>query len=353
MSVIRETARYFGREKGVTLMTLVLFACLIWAWASSGHHPASSADDPFSEASRIQTTQEIRDLSRSLETDFSRHPGVVSAVLVLILMAALGALVDLWLLARYREKVRGGIRFLGRSPAGWSLGDVFGLFVLLFFSEWVISACFAVLDRFELIPVLGPNTILMASTFLRSLVVLAALLHLAGKKYGRSLADLGFGTRRIWKQCAVGIVAYAGMIPLYLIVVVGVSQVVHWVGVEPPVQTPVQVLYREDNSRLLWSFALFMGIAGPWFEEVFFRGFVYQAFRVRWGVRGGVALTSVLFAALHANWVAFFPILILALALNVLFEETGSVIPGAVLHMTHNLVMLGATLGVKTLLAAG
>jgi len=112
----------------------------------------------------------------------------------------------------------------------------------------------------------------------------------------------------------------------------------------------VQVIYKEESMRLLLIFSLFMGLVGPIFEEVFFRGFVYQAFRRKIGVVHGILLTSLIFAALHGHWVAFLPIFLLAVILNLLFEKTGSIIPGAVMHMTHNSVMLLITLQLKTMI---
>ena len=59
--------------------------------------------------------------------------------------------------------------------------------------------------------------------------------------------------------------------------------------------------------------------------------------------------TSGIFALLHLNLIAFLPIFILGLCLSFLYEKTGSLVPCMVLHMTHNLIMVGMTLGFHTL----
>ena len=102
--------------------------------------------------------------------------------------------------------------------------------------------------------------------------------------------------------------------------------------------------------RLVLLFGVFMGIVGPFFEEVLFRGFLYQALRKRTGVLWGIVLTSVIFAVLHVHWIALFPIFLLGVILNLLFEKTGSILPGVVMHMTHNMVMLMITLQLKDML---
>jgi uncharacterized protein len=72
-------------------------------------------------------------------------------------------------------------------------------------------------------------------------------------------------------------------------------------------------------------------------EEIFFRGFMYNAFKKRMGVFWGIAITAVVFSLLHAHWVGFIPILILGVLLTYLYEKTGSLVPSMTVHILHNL----------------
>ena len=97
-------------------------------------------------------------------------------------------------------------------------------------------------------------------------------------------------------------------------------------------------------SLVLWSIA----------EEIVFRGVVLPALlrraalrKKRFSVTGANALTSLLFAALHA-WrhplavaLAIFPV---SLVLGRAREKSGRVWPAALLHVYFNLLLYGATL---------
>ncbi|HXV19228.1 MAG TPA: CPBP family intramembrane glutamic endopeptidase, partial [Candidatus Omnitrophota bacterium] len=95
-------------------------------------------------------------------------------------------------------------------------------------------------------------------------------------------------------------------------------------------------------------FTFFVAILGPIIEEVFFRGFAYTAFRRKWGVVRGMLASSAVFALMHMNLIAFFPIFVLGIFLAYLFEKTGSLVPSMTVHMVHNLIMVSLTLGFKS-----
>jgi membrane protease YdiL (CAAX protease family) len=103
-------------------------------------------------------------------------------------------------------------------------------------------------------------------------------------------------------------------------------------------------LLQDAASLVLWSVA----------EEIVFRGIVQSAL-LRWRplreerffVSGANALTSLLFAGLHA-WrhpiavaLAIFPV---SLVLGRAREKSGRVSPAALLHIYFNLLLYGATL---------
>ncbi len=108
-------------------------------------------------------------------------------------------------------------------------------------------------------------------------------------------------------------------------------------------------LVRDIASLVLWSVA----------EEIVFRGVVQPALlrrramrKERFFITGANALTSLLFAALHA-WrhplavaLAIFPV---SLVLGRAREKSGRVWPAALLHTYFNLLLYGATLLVAAL----
>jgi membrane protease YdiL (CAAX protease family) len=91
---------------------------------------------------------------------------------------------------------------------------------------------------------------------------------------------------------------------------------------------------------------LIVVILGPVVEEVFFRGFTYNAIKRKWGVKSAIALTSIVFAALHGTLFGFAPILLLGFLLAYMYEKTGSLVPSITIHILHNgLMMLFLFLG--------
>jgi membrane protease YdiL (CAAX protease family) len=118
---------------------------------------------------------------------------------------------------------------------------------------------------------------------------------------------------------------------------------------------PQEVLTRLDVTG--WTFFLTFfsaAILAPVAEEIFFRGFLYGGLRARIGPIGAMMVSTVFFSALHFSLDAFVPILVLGLCLAWLYERTGSLYPGMLLHAMNNAVavivlliiqMLGIKLG--------
>ncbi len=116
---------------------------------------------------------------------------------------------------------------------------------------------------------------------------------------------------------------------------------------------PQQVMLRLDTTG--WTFFLTFfsaAILAPFAEEVFFRGFLYGGLRTRLGSMGAMVISTLFFTALHFSLDAFIPILVLGFCLAWLYERTGSLYPGIVLHASNNAVaviglLIAQLLGVK------
>lgn len=104
-----------------------------------------------------------------------------------------------------------------------------------------------------------------------------------------------FGLRRVsWKPVALSALAAAGLS-------VGISAFLTWMPGPPPQSATEfhETLAPANRAALL----LAMLIAGPLFEELFFRGWMLPAWVRRFGPAGGVIAVAALFALLHlAAW---------------------------------------------------
>lgn len=74
----------------------------------------------------------------------------------------------------------------------------------------------------------------------------------------------------------------------------------------------------------------------PVAEEIFFRGYVFTAYRRRYSPLVAALLSTALFALLHLNLEALVPIFVLGLVLVLLYHWTGSLLPGIAAHGINN-----------------
>ncbi|SRR6266498_569492 len=87
-------------------------------------------------------------------------------------------------------------------------------------------------------------------------------------------------------------------------------------------------------------FLVFVGLVllAPFVEELVFRGFLFSAFRRKFGFWFGSLLVSLLFAVAHGQLNVGIDVFVLSMFLCYLRERTGSLWPAIALHMLKNLV---------------
>ncbi|MEA2016215.1 MAG: type II CAAX endopeptidase family protein [Actinomycetota bacterium] len=109
-------------------------------------------------------------------------------------------------------------------------------------------------------------------------------------------------------------------------------------GIEAP-SSKIEVLIKSGNVSIN-TLMIIVALIAPLSEEIFFRGFLYQAFKKNWGVNAGLFLSSFLFAAVHFEIYRFIPIMIIGWLLAYLFEKTKSLLPAIFLHGVYNLALI-------------
>jgi membrane protease YdiL (CAAX protease family) len=87
---------------------------------------------------------------------------------------------------------------------------------------------------------------------------------------------------------------------------------------------------------------LLIAVAAPISEEVCFRGMLFGGLRQRLPRVGAALVAGLIFGALHAitGISAVPPLVFFGFVLCLLYEKTGSVVPGIILHMLNNTVAL-------------
>ena len=295
-------------------------------------------------------SENIKEKEAAFRKNLQSRPALLNLLsLTLLLVLSFGLGLDIYL---FGKKMGGASLFpstLAQKDVAWGIEAVFQVFVLLFFAEALIICSEIGVSLFFGWKPAEKDVVLMANSLLRDMVVAGFVIYLVKKRFRGTLAELGLTTGNLLRNVVTGIVSYLAMLPVLCIVLFLLAFLSQALSYEPPPQPVVEIYLRQSAKKYLIFFTLFVAIVGPLIEEVFFRGFAYKAFRTRFGVRSAMIVTALLFAFLHMNLVSFLPIFILGLCLAYLYETTGSLVPSMTLHMIHNLVMVGMTLGFKSL----
>jgi len=101
-------------------------------------------------------------------------------------------------------------------------------------------------------------------------------------------------------------------------------------------------VYRSVRSPLLFWFALM--VATPIFEELLFRGFVFEGIRAwRLGSTGAVLITALAWTSIHNEFepLEFGIIFIIGVLLGIARLRTGSVLVTIAMHMLYSLISIG------------
>jgi membrane protease YdiL (CAAX protease family) len=87
---------------------------------------------------------------------------------------------------------------------------------------------------------------------------------------------------------------------------------------------------------------LLIVVAAPVSEEVCFRGLLFGGLRTRMPSLAAAAVSALIFGGLHAltGLSAVPPLIFFGFVLALLYEKTGSIVPGILLHMLNNSVAL-------------
>lgn len=110
-------------------------------------------------------------------------------------------------------------------------------------------------------------------------------------------------------------------------------------GVDTQGETVLKLFAELDSP--IWFFLVGVVFA-PIVEEIFFRGFLFQGFRQRYGWIPAIFISSFIFAAAHVDPVAFIPTFVLGVVLAYVYHRSNSVWPGIILHFLVNALGLFA-----------
>jgi membrane protease YdiL (CAAX protease family) len=172
-----------------------------------------------------------------------------------------------------------------------------------------------------------PSALIQLATALGFLLVPFAIAAGRGATVRGAVAQLGLRRFKLsaWKWMLAAVGAYL----FFSIVYIAIFGAPHQKDIaEDFGAVPVQVLL--------------IVIAAPVSEEVCFRGMLFGGLRERLPRLVAALVSALIFGGLHATTgiSAVPPLIIFGFVLALLYEKTGSIVPGILLHMLNNSVAL-------------
>jgi len=145
---------------------------------------------------------------------------------------------------------------------------------------------------------------------------------------------LGFGGFE-WSTLGLG----CGLLIISYMIILVHNTILTLLGVTTQGDEILQLFNNLDSP--IW-FIIVGVIFAPVVEELFFRGFLFQGFRQKYGWIGGMLLSSTIFAMAHLDLAALIPTFILGCLLAYMYHRSNSVWPGIILHVLVNAMGLCA-----------
>lgn len=194
----------------------------------------------------------------------------------------------------------------------------------------------AVLDSLNIRLGAMGEVLLTVAVYVLSGVVALFFLAARLQQAGLTWADIGLRSRRPFADILAGIGAYAAALPIVLLAAIAAERLSRYVHAP---DNPIVPMFIESESWLA-KLALFVlaAVAAPFFEELFFRGVLFNSLHAKWGVVAGVIVSAVLFGLVHPLPIGLLPILVLGAVFAVVFHERGSLLPCMVAHACNNAV---------------
>ena len=207
-----------------------------------------------------------------------------------------------------------------------------------FIDNWIGVALLAIIDVVIFVIMLGQErradlaqsaaVLLLELAYLLPVIIIFAWRRIDWR-------HLRFGKFE-WNTLGVGCGLLIGS---YLIIILH-NALLFLLGVDTQGENIVKLFGELDSP--VWFFIV-GAIFAPLVEEIFFRGFLFQGFRERYGWATAMVLSAGIFAAAHLDLVVLIPTFILGCLLAYVFHRSNSIWPGIILHfLVNSFGLLGA-----------
>jgi membrane protease YdiL (CAAX protease family) len=213
----------------------------------------------------------------------------------------------------------------------WSVSDVFKVLLLSFLV--FIPSIIAVTVFFYFLSVIDLFESIFTSFMFLSLfhIILLSFTILYLKRRGGSFRSIGL--RKIDRRIiVVGIASGLTILAANMFV----SMLLQPIIGTSPIQEEVYRLISKPEIRI--AMLIFSTVLAPFVEEIYFRGFSYQAFKKSWGVKAAIPLCSVFFSILHMDPWSIPNTFIIGVILTLVYEKTKNLNAAVIAHSMNNLI---------------
>jgi membrane protease YdiL (CAAX protease family) len=146
------------------------------------------------------------------------------------------------------------------------------------------------------------------------------------------------------QACAAGGLLFLASLPLVLLAALAWKTTLRAAGLPTDQQDMVDLVRNANAPSLLALIAVLAVVLAPVAEELVFRAGLFRYLRTRVPRAVALAAPALLFAALHANLVAFAPLAVFGVLLALAYEQSGRLIVPVIAHALFNLHTLALVL---------
>lgn len=263
------------------------------------------------------------------------------------LVIFVGLMLDFAILIRKMDKRELLPRSHSPPMVSWSIWDALKVIILFLFFGYLILIMEALMAPIFPFIRTRQRMVSIANTTILDLIGVSMIFYFAILRYRHNIKDLGLSLKNLLKNIFYGVFGYISLTPVLLAALLMTIIFVNLFRYEPTPQPILELFLEEEKLPILIYLSIFVSIAGPVVEEIFFRSFLYNAIKKESNVKWAILISAILFSFLHGHVVGFLPILILGIFLAYLYEKTGSLIPSITVHIIHNLIMLSFVFLIK------
>lgn len=210
----------------------------------------------------------------------------------------------------------------------WRLSDLF----LLILPTSQLTVIFIIADPLMPLHILTSWLVMTLVLYCGCVVFFVFVL----KKRGASVAE-AFALRKIpFKTLLLWSLAFFVFI---IVIDVGYNWICHLLNAKDEAQAINSLLSSKNRSgaELAFTYTIIL-LAIPGIEEFIFRGIIYQSLRTRMRPWIAIAISSVIFAAMHTGFLTFIPLFMMGAIFAYSLEKTKSLYVPICLHCLNNIV---------------